>query len=142
MALPIEHKTLSNSGQWWVVMAATGVSGGTITVYEGTQQETQLLIGSHFGPYSSLAAADKEAVTLQGQNQTVAGSIKAGLSGPLSGLAAIGDFFARLTQASTWIRVGEVVLGLILIAVGVARITHAIPAATRIAKGVGAVALA
>lgn len=119
MSLPIEHKTLSNSGQWWVVMEATGVSGGTITVYEGTQQETELLIGTHFGPYSSLADANKEAATLQNNNQTVAGSIKAGAAGPLSGLAAIGDFFQRLTQANTWMRVGEVVVGLILLGIGV-----------------------
>lgn len=57
------------------------------------------------------------------------------------GLAGIGDFFARLTEASTWIRVGEVVLGLILIAVGLARITKAVPVATKIAKTVGAVAV-
>lgn len=39
-----------------------------------------------------------------------------------SGLAAIGDFFSRLTQASTWIRVAEVLLGLALITVGLAHI--------------------
>lgn len=38
---------------------------------------------------------------------------------PLSGLAAIGDFFARLTQKNTWVRVGEVVIGLVLVAIGV-----------------------
>lgn len=62
---------------------------------------------------------------------------------PLTGLAAIGDFFQRLTQASLWERVGEVVLGLILIAVGVAHLTHAVPLATKVAKAAGgAVALA
>ena len=58
----------------------------------------------------------------------------------LTGLAAIGDFFQRLGQANTWLRVGEVVLGLILIAVGVARITRAVPVATSVAKTVGMVA--
>lgn len=58
-----------------------------------------------------------------------------------SGLAAIGDFFSRLGQANTWLRVGEVALGLILVAVGVARITHAVPIATSIAKTAGAVAV-
>jgi hypothetical protein len=137
MALKIEHQTLSNSGQWWVVMSSTGVSGGTITVYEGTDQQTQLLIGTRHGPYSSLAAADQEAATLQQDNQTVSGSVKAGVSSlnPLSGIAS---FF----QANIWIRVGEVVLGLILIAIGVAQLTHAVPAATKVAKKVGAVALA
>lgn len=36
----------------------------------------------------------------------------------LAGLPAIGDFFNRLTQAHTWLRVGEVVAGLILLYVG------------------------
>jgi hypothetical protein len=40
----------------------------------------------------------------------------------LGGLAAIGDFFQRLTQASTWIRAAEVVLGLGLIIVGLAHL--------------------
>lgn len=55
---------------------------------------------------------------------------------PLSGLAAIGDFFGRLGQASTWIRVAEVLLGVILLAVGVAELTNAVPVATKIAKAV------
>jgi hypothetical protein len=58
-----------------------------------------------------------------------------GTAGPVSG---VNDFLTRLTEKSTWIRVGEVVLGLILIAVGLARITHAVPVATKIAKTVGA----
>lgn len=60
---------------------------------------------------------------------------------PLTGLAAIGDFFQRLSQASTWVRVGEVVLGLILLSVGVARVTNAVPVATKVARTAGAVAL-
>jgi hypothetical protein len=36
----------------------------------------------------------------------------------LGGLAAIGDFFNRLTQANTWLRVGEVVAGLLLVYIG------------------------
>jgi hypothetical protein len=57
-------------------------------------------------------------------------------TGGLTGLAAIGDFFSRLTQASTWLRIGEGILGLLLIAVGTARMTHAVPAAAQIAKAV------
>ena len=59
-----------------------------------------------------------------------------------SGLAAIGDFFSRLTQANTWIRAAEVILGVVLLGIGIARITDAVPAATKIAKTAGAVALA
>jgi hypothetical protein len=52
----------------------------------------------------------------RGLTQTIANA------NPLAGLAAIGDFFGRLTQASTWIRVGEVVLGIALIIVGTAKL--------------------
>lgn len=41
---------------------------------------------------------------------------------------------AGLFQANIWIRVGEVVLGLILIAIGVAKMTNVVPIATKIAK--------
>jgi hypothetical protein len=57
------------------------------------------------------------------------------------GVASVGDFLHRLTEGSTWIRVGEVLLGLVLIAIGVARITHAVPIATKIATTAGAGAL-
>jgi hypothetical protein len=36
----------------------------------------------------------------------------------LTGLAAIGDFFARLTEANTWLRVGEFVAGGLILYVG------------------------
>lgn len=58
-----------------------------------------------------------------------------------TGLAAIGSFFSTLGQANLWIRVGEVALGIVLLAVGIARITSAVPAATSIAKTAGAVAV-
>jgi hypothetical protein len=57
-------------------------------------------------------------------------------------LTAIPDFISRLTSANLWERIGEVVLGLILVAVGVAHITHAVPLATKVAKTVGVAALA
>lgn len=36
----------------------------------------------------------------------------------IGGVQAIGDFFNRLTQANTWIRVGEVAAGLLLLYLG------------------------
>ena len=41
----------------------------------------------------------------------------------LTGINAIGDFFQRLTQSHTWIRVAEVLLGLGLIVVGLAKLS-------------------
>jgi hypothetical protein len=46
-----------------------------------------------------------------------------GISNPLGGVAAIGDFFNRLTQPNTWIRVGEVLAGLVLIWIGLNALT-------------------
>jgi len=40
------------------------------------------------------------------------------LSNPLAGLAAIGDFFNRLTQPNTWLRVGEFAAGGLLVYLG------------------------
>lgn len=44
-----------------------------------------------------------------------------------SGLAAVGDFFNKLGQAGTWIRVAEVFLGLALIIAGVAKLASGTP---------------
>lgn len=59
----------------------------------------------------------------------------------IPGLAQIGDFFSRLTEANTWLRIGEGILGIVLIAIGIARLTNAVPAATAIASKVGTVGL-
>jgi len=52
----------------------------------------------------------------------------------IPGVAQIGDFFSALGQANTWIRVGEAVLGLILLAVGISKLTNAVPIATKVAS--------
>jgi hypothetical protein len=66
----------------------------------------------------------------------VAGASEAANSIPgLSGLAAIGDFFSRLTEGSTWIRVLEMVLGAGLVLVGLAHAASGTPAG-RAAKSV------
>lgn len=49
---------------------------------------------------------------------------------------AVTNPLSPLFQANLWMRVGQVALGLILIAVGVAKMTNAVPIATRIAKAV------
>jgi hypothetical protein len=60
----------------------------------------------------------------------------AGTSQVIPGLQQIGTFFGALAEGNTWIRVAEGLLGIILIAVGLARLTHAVPAATKIAGAV------
>lgn len=52
-----------------------------------------------------------------------------GLPGtPLVGLAAIGDFFHRLTEKQTWARVGEVAVGGILLIAGLRALSSGSPA--------------
>lgn len=53
-----------------------------------------------------------------------------------SPLGQLGAFLGSLSQASTWLRVAEGVLGVVLIAIGVARMTSAVPIATKIARSV------
>ena len=60
----------------------------------------------------------------------------------LGSLASAVEFLSRLEQASTWERVLLVALGGVLLAIGVAKVTDAVPVATKIAKSAGAVALA
>jgi hypothetical protein len=45
----------------------------------------------------------------------------------LGGINAIGDFFNRLTEPNTWVRVGEVLGGLLLVYIGVSAITRGTP---------------
>jgi hypothetical protein len=48
--------------------------------------------------------------------------------GSLTGVSAIGDFFNRLEEKQTWTRVGEVLLGGILVYAGVRALTSGSPA--------------
>ena len=145
---------------WWVLIPPDAVSspdsykeqvdfrvniGPGDPNYKLLQERKQINYGGQplvywKGPFAT------EAQALAAQNPKPSPNPKQALShalqnGPLSGLAAIGDFFQRLSQGATWVRVGEVVLGLIFLAVGVARITHAVPIATKVAKTVGAVGI-
>lgn len=45
----------------------------------------------------------------------------------LSGLSDIGDFFHRLTESNTWVRVGEVIFGGIILWAGVKAVTSQTP---------------
>ena len=148
MTVQVKHVTASATGQWWVIN--TSPPSGTPTIYtvlEGTRDQALNIPdgGGISGPYSTLGQANQVASTepenktqptpIPGVGISPGGGFTA--SGPLSGLAAIGNFFNSLSQASTWIRVGEVLLGLILVAVGLARLTHAVPVATKVATAVG-----
>lgn len=142
--------------------AFQGLNGGKAVDLAGTQEKQATVEGFHGyateaqaeaapnavnlvtrvfadGWIADYHAATKEGAQPGGPNNILT---PGGLGGavvqgsPLSGLAAIGDFFGRLSQGATWIRVAEGLLGIVLIAIGLARITHAVPIATKIAGAV------
>lgn len=97
---------------------------------------------------ATFAQAAAEALKEVPGGATPTGSQSQGLSQAIpnvAGAAASGisqSILGPLFQANIWIRVGEVVLGLVILAVGLARITHAVPVATKIATAVGTKGLA
>lgn len=148
---------------WWTVFyepaggRAPGTAPSLFLVIEAAQKSdiTASSVGgaaitSIDGPFTTKAEAEADAKPIPGQpgrsgkktNQQSSGGADVKFPNVNFGLADVGKFFSDLSQASTWIRVGEVLAGLILIAVGVARITHAVPVATKVAKAVGTKGLA
>lgn len=109
--------------------------GATIAAALGDRDVQALAAQGLLGP---ITGAIGSAV---GGAATRVGNLPEGtLAATAAGLNVTYDVLKPLFQANIWIRVGEVALGVILIAVGVARLTNAVPAATKIAKKVGMVA--
>lgn len=90
--------------------------------------------GAVAGPYPSQSAAQAKATALnQGATATPPHIAAQAGQDVLTGTGI---------NAGNWLlRVGEVLLGIVLLAIGVAHITRALPAATKIAKTAGAGAL-
>lgn len=135
--------------QWWVISEASSSNlNGSFVVVSGTAAAIKAKYGAAAGgPYSTQAAAQTAANTIGGgfPGANISGNpgtaIKQGLSN-IPGASSVGDFLGRLDEGSTWIRIAEGVLGLLLIAVGVARLTHAVPIATQVASAAAKGALA
>jgi hypothetical protein len=87
------------------------------------------------GPYLTEALARGAAKPLQFSPNPVNDAV--GAAENSSGLAAVGAFLAKLGTAALWLRIAEVGLGLVLVAVGVAKIVPAFTPAQMIAKRVG-----
>lgn len=75
-------------------------------------------------------------------NTNFAAGIPKLVSNPLDWLSNVSDFFSRLSQANTWIRIAEFVLGGALILVGVAHLAKGTEAGKAAAKAVKTVGLA
>jgi hypothetical protein len=145
--------------------AFSGLNSGKAVDLAGTQEKQAVIEGFHGyateaqaeahpnsvnlvtrvladGWIADYSAAVREGAQPGGPNATIlnpADATRAGVSyveSEIPGLQQVGAFFSRLTEANTWERLGEVVLGVILIAVGIAHMTRAVPAATAIASKV------
>lgn len=116
-------------------------TGGTVTINGKPYSR-------YIGPYSSSAAASS-AVANTSTAAGIAAGISAGnaaagsvglpaipggsVSNPLAGLQSIGQFFQNLGDLNTWLRIGKVVIGAVLIFIGVAHLTSFDEKATGVA---------
>jgi hypothetical protein len=122
---------------WWVI--PEGLTGQAFSLVTGrftkytTVRATSKPAHAVAGPYTTQAQAQQKANDLTSQ----------AIPGPATPQAAVNDVLGGSgVNAGSWLlRIGELLLGLVLLAVGVARITRAVPVATKIAKTAGAGAL-
>lgn len=123
-----------------------GLAGGAVTGYSARYacgSEASGYRAKGYAAYATQAEAEKTALA-GGATAGALGAAGAAAApaNPSTGWASVTDFLSRLTQASTWLRVAEVGIGIVLLAIGIARVTRSVPVATKIAKTAGAVALA
>ena len=145
--MPVVGPPATQPYEWFVVPVMPGIISqfigavftgqhGTYTVVKtvkGNRLSNQYMSAGYGPPYDSYAAAMAAAKAVS--KQAKANTTKPSLLQPGgSGVANSTNPLAGLFQANIWMRVGEVVLGIVLIAVGVAQLTHAVPLATSIAK--------
>lgn len=105
------------------------------TPFQLAQAAGDLLLSSALG--STVGAAADTAGLVVGD----AGTGIANASFIPSWSTGLTQLLSALTSGALWIRVAEGVLGVVLIAIGLAKITRAVPVATKIAKTAGAVAV-
>jgi hypothetical protein len=110
------------SGQWWVVIKS---GSSTMTVLQSASKPAGY--ATVFGPFPTRAAAQKIAgIAPEPPHLGITGNP----SVP-GGLTAIGDFFTKIGDRATWVRVAKVVIGAIMIIAGLAKLGT--PAAEKIA---------
>ncbi len=108
--------------------------GDVIAEAHNAAEKNKLLDKGYFIWFVSRAAAE---AFIASENSPFNGN----LPSPLGGLDAIGAFFSTLAEPNLWKRVGYVGLGVVLLAIGVAKLTNAVPIATKIAKTAGVLAI-
>lgn len=118
---------------WWAV--PEGFLGDTVNALSDPFSNTRVHYhavsaatkpnAQSLGPYNTKLEAQAEANSLNAGAQPLAATTDvSNAANSLAPLGDIGDFFHRLTEASTWTRVGEVALGGILLYAGVRAMSH------------------
>jgi hypothetical protein len=127
---------MATAGEYWVTWprdAKNGADARAQAIIWGPQADPPPQLSDMFlaGSFLTLAAAQAY------KNAIGTGSIIPTPGTPIVGsgpgaprmpkitdpLQAIGDFFAKLGQPNLWIRIGEALLGIVLIGVGLAHLT-------------------
>lgn len=121
----------AGTGQYWVTWADTSntTAAKTSAIIWGPQATAPAQLAGFFqgGPFATKADA-------QAYKNAIGSDIPK--VNPLSGLNAVGDFFGRLTEASTWERVGLGVVGIMFLGIGIVSVAGS----TKTGKTVGKVA--
>lgn len=124
------------SGKWWIwYNVQSGDSAQIIQEPTAAAVEKKTGFPPIGGPFNTRAEAVAYLNKSGIKKKTTPHNINP-ITQAESGLQAVSDFLSRLGQASLWERAAEIIGGLILIAVGVARLTRAVPLATKIASAV------
>jgi hypothetical protein len=95
---------------WWIVIDEK-TAPFSYNVVESNSEPSPL--ASDGGPFYTQAAAESEAATLNGNaKKGVAGSLKSGAA------AAASDVLGKFNIGSWFVRIGEILAGLILVGIG------------------------
>lgn len=126
-----------NIGDQWLNYYNTHSGSQSLSVLENAFADIILLEDLKGGLTAAGAAVGSV------QNAAITGAAKGAIqiTSWQKGLEVIGAFFSSLTQASTWLRVGEFIIGAGLIVVGLAHITNTDTALKRTATKVGKAAM-
>jgi hypothetical protein len=133
---------------WWAesIVAGSGAGETGVTRVVESASKPQLPSGDTGfmqGPFATKAEAETFVSTgaQTPGDTTTEQAPKNQIGNPLTGLAAIGNFFSKLGQANTWIRAVEVALGLGLLIAGVAKLAAGTSIGKTAAKVAGTAAL-
>ncbi len=123
---------------WYVITTAPGAHGvpGHVTV---SQKPFPIGAKEIQGPFATKAEALKAANAIFPGGTTGSG-VAHQAGDDLAGIAAIGHFFANLTDRQTVVRIAEVTLGMALIVVGLAKLMENTEAGKALRSAIPAVA--